>query len=196
MFDAMLSGDAVWFSVPALLGTFVFVLRVVLMMVGGDGDMDLDMDSPDIDLGDIDAGDHGSDEAFTVLSVQGVAAFMMGFGWGGIGGLLGAGWSVTASLAAGAVGGVLMTWLLAWLMSVMVALQSSGTVNREGAIGHVGDVYLTVPSHGQGKGQVRVVIGKRQRIYEAVSDGGELPSQSRVRVLAINDDKSLTVTPA
>lgn len=196
MFDTLLSGDAAWFSVPALLGTFVFVLRVVFMLVGGDGDMDLDLDTPDLDLGDVDASDHGSDEAFTVLSVQGVAAFLMGFGWGGVGGLLGAGWSVTASLVAGAVGGVLMTWLLAWLMSVMLAMQSSGTVKRERALGQVGDVYVTVPAHGRGKGQVRVVIGNRQRIYDAVSEDGELPSQARVRVLAINDDNSLTVAPA
>ena len=194
MFDSLLSGDAVWFSVPALLGSFVFVLRVVLMLVGGDGA--LDMDTPDVDLGDVDSGGHDSDQAFTVLSVQGVAAFLMGFGWGGVGGLLGAGWSVGGALASAVVGGVLMTWLLAWLMGVMVAIQSSGTVRREQAIGQVGDVYLTVPAHGSGKGQVRVVIGNRQRIYDAVSQDGELPSQSRVRVLAINDDNSLTVAPA
>ena len=62
---------AVWFTVPALVGTLFFSLRTALMFVGGveggvDADFDVDIDL-DVDM-DVDA-DH-STEAFKVLSIQ------------------------------------------------------------------------------------------------------------------------------
>ncbi|MBC8327250.1 MAG: NfeD family protein, partial [Planctomycetes bacterium] len=141
-------------------------------------------------------GDHlDPGHSFEILTVQAVAAFAMGFGWAGLGGLNGAGWSVTGSIGAGVAGGVVMTWLLAILLRGMYLLESSGNVRIEQALGSEGEVYASVPAREHGRGQVRVVIEGRQRIYNAVSDQEELPSGSRVRVARVNPDHTLTVVP-
>ncbi len=188
---------AVWFTVPALVGTLFFSLRTALMFVGGveggvDADFDVDIDL-DVDM-DVDA-DH-STEAFKVLSIQTIAAFMMGFGWGGLGGLRGAGWSVIMSTAFGIAAGVGMVWLLGKLLQAVSRLQSSGNVSIASTIDLEGSVYTAIPGHGQGRGQIRLVVGERERFYRAITEGEPILSKERVRVVGVNDDNSVTVARA
>lgn len=209
MLTRLFEDQALWFSAPALFGTGVFVLRMGLMLLGGgdghDGGHAIDVgdagdagDVHDVHFGgDGDGADgHDSEGAFDVLSFQSVAAFMAGFGWGGVGAHLGLGWTPTAAGAVGVASGVAMVWLLGLLLKGVHDLQTSGTLRMEAAIGSTADVYATIPARGQGRGQVRVVVKDRMRIVDAVSDDQPLPRSSRVRVLAVNDDRSLTVTAA
>jgi hypothetical protein len=193
MFERFFASETIWFGVPALAGTALFLIRMLLSLLGGDGDAH---------DGGMDGGahhGHGTDDsghAFTVLSVHSVAAFAMGFGWGGLGATLGAGWSPTAAMLTAAGAGVAMVWLLAWLLRAVWSLQSSGTVDPKSAIGTTGEVYVTVPEYQSGSGRVRLVIRNRERIYDAVTEGEALPPHARVRVLAVNEDSTLTVAPA
>ena len=156
-----------------------------------DADLDLDFDIDiDVDI-DTDAGD--SSEAFKVLSLQSIAAFMMGFGWGGLGGLRGTGWSLTMSAAFGVAAGAGMVWLLGKMLEAIYRLQSSGNISITQALDREGTVYNAIPAHGQGKGRIRLVIDDRERFYKAITDGEALASHHRVRVLRINDDNSVTV---
>ena len=198
MLAGLFQQEALFFSIPAVLGTTVFLIRLGLMSIGGiaegvDGvDVDIDVDA-DVDLGaDVDAGD--STQSFELLSVQSVAAFLMGFGWGGVGGLIGFDWSFPMSMLAGAVFGAGMVWLLGMLMKAMYDLSSSGNVNIQDAVGAQGTVYTNVPAKGDGRGKVRVVVNLRARIYNAVSDGDAIVTSSSVRVVRVNEDHTLTVT--
>ncbi len=194
MGDLLFGSPAAWFTVPAIVGTLFFSLRTALMFVGGgdlDADVDFDVDAGvDVDL-DADAGD--SSEAFKLLSIQSIAAFLMGFGWGGLGALRGAGWSLVMSGAFGVAAGAGMVWLLGKLLSLIFRLQSSGNVSIQQALDMDGTVYTAIPAHGSGRGMVRVVIDERERFYKAVTNGGGLASSERVRVLEVNDDNSVTV---
>ena len=205
MLQSLFDQEALLFTVPALLGTAVFLIRLGLMtIVGLDHDVDVphDVDIPhdvavdmqgDVDLGhDVESGD--STEAFKLLSIQSVAAFLMGFGWGGVGALLGFEWSFPMSLLLGVGFGLVLVWLLGILMKAMYDLQSSGNVRVEDAVGAEGQVYANVPASAGGRGQVRVVISDRARIYNAVSDGDAIKTGSRVRVVRVNEDRTLTVT--
>ncbi len=186
MYDLFFAHPASWFTIPALLGTAFFVIRLVLMFSGADGgdaEMDLDVDHSD------------STESFKILSIQGVTAFAMGFGWGGLGGLRGAGWDLTGSLAIGVVAGVGMVWLIIMLMRGIHSLQQSGNVPLAHMDGATGEVYIGIPGERKGTGQVRLVIGNRQRMVNAVTEGIELPTKSRVRVTRVNDDNTVTVIP-
>lgn len=189
MLEALFEGQAVWFSVPALLGTGIFVLRIAMMLIGGDG----------IDGGDTDAGGSldGDDStgAFEILSVQSVSAFLMGFGWVGIGCFLGAHWSSSVALVVGSLGGFLMVWIMGSVLGAVRGLESSGNIPLDRALGKVGEVYARVPAAGAGKGQVKLVLSNHQRIYNAISESSELSSGTRVRVTGVNDDNSLTVGP-
>ena len=145
---------------------------------------------------DLDADGGDSDAAFRVLSVQSVAAFLMGFGWGGLGGLRGAGWSPTMSVGAGIAAGVGMMWMLGKLLQAVYRLQSSGNVPIHHALEMEGTVYASIPGAGEGKGQVRIVIDDRERFYKAITDGEPIKSRERIRVVGVNDDNSVTVMRA
>jgi hypothetical protein len=191
MQDFFFADNAGWFTIPAVLGTAFFVFRMIMMIAGGhDGGLDIDVDQG----GDLHHGDPS--DAFKLLSIQSIGAFLMGFGWGGVGALRGTGLSLSMSLLVAIACGVGMVWLLAILLKGLMQLQASGNIPLDAAMGAVGEVYAQVPARGEGRGQVRVVVDDRQRIYNAISDGDAIGSNSRVRVIGVNDDNTITVTHA
>ncbi len=194
MLGGLFQQEALFFTIPAVLGTTVFLIRLGLMAIGGfaDGVDGVDVDA-DVDLGaEVEGGD--STDAFELLSVQSIAAFLMGFGWGGVGGLVGFDWSFPMSMLTGVAFGAGLVWLLGLLMKAMYDLQSSGNIRIQDAVGAQGRVYTNVPAKGDGRGQVRVVVNQRARIYNAVSDGDAIVTSSNVRIVRVNEDHTLTVT--
>ena len=189
MTELLFGDNAAWFGVPALVGTLFFFIRLVMLLVGGDHGLDLHHDSgAGISL------DHpDSSAAFKVLSVQTVSAFLMGFGWGGLG--VYRGWGLPASFAVpvGLGVGSGMVWLLTRMFTWIAGFQSSGTMDISAALYEEGTVYLTVPARRGGRGTVRVVVADRQQYYAAVTEGDAIASQARVRVTQVNDDNTLTV---
>ena len=201
MLDLFFSNNAGWFTLPAFVGTFFFVLRLILMTTGAVGDVDADVDAGgDFDAGggdfDGDGGDGGdhadSGDAFKLLSIQAIAAFLMGFGWAGLGAYKGSDWPWHISLLCAAIGGVGMVWLLTLLLKFIYSLQASGNINIQDAMDAEGTVYVKVPSDGK-RGQVRLVIDGRQRIFNAVSEEDVIETKRRVRVVRVNRDNTLTV---
>ena len=67
MLDRLFSQETMLFTIPALLGTGVFLLKMALMALGGFG-ADIDADA-DVDV-DVDADGSDSTDAFTLLSIQ------------------------------------------------------------------------------------------------------------------------------
>ncbi len=199
MWDTLFSGNTLFFSVPAVAGTLFFIVNMSLSFLGIDADgFDADAGGHAIggDVHGYSAGDpHHSTHAFKVLSIQSIGSFIMGFGWGGVGGLLGADWSFGTSLIAAIIGGLLMMWLLTWLLKIVHDLQSTGTLPIHASMGAQGEVYANIPQHGHGSGQVRLVVNERQRIYNAVSDGEALPTNTPVRVVRVNENNTVTVAP-
>ncbi|MFN0130937.1 MAG: hypothetical protein ACKVW3_00140 [Phycisphaerales bacterium] len=191
MVELFFGGGAAWYGVPALVGTIFFLFRVVMLLTGG-GHHDVAADAH-FDTGDAH---HDSGGDFQILSIQSVAAFMMGFGWGGLGALKGTSWSWAISVAVAVACGVAMVWLLAILLKGMSELQSSGTVRLDSTVGREGEVYLSVPSNREGTGQVRVSLTDRQRIFNAVSENEPLPTGTRVRIISANTDNTVTVARA
>jgi hypothetical protein len=128
-----------------------------------------------------------------IASLQGVSAFMMGFGWAGLGAYQGMKWSMLASMGVGLLGGIAMGLIFVGLLTTTRKLQTSGNIDFSRAKGSEGEVYATVPASGQGRGQVRLVIGGRQRIVQATSANSEVPTGKRVRVIEAKADNSVVV---
>lgn len=192
--EILFGGNAALFGVTAVIGTLFFLGRTALMLVGGDADLhhDLGFDAAGGHTGDL--GQHAdSDTAFKVLSIQTIAAFLMGFGWGGLGIVRGWGLPVFAGIGVGIVTGSGMAWVLGKLLIWIARMQSSGSLPMESALYEEGVVYVTVPGGRAGRGVVRVVVDDRMQYYPAVTDGAALDTQAAVRVTAINDDHTLTV---
>lgn len=182
------SGGAAWYTIPALVGTAFFLIRTLLMLMGAAVDLDLDSDGPD------------SGDAFQILSFQTLAAFAMGFGWGGLAAVRGFGWEGPAAIIIAIGCGAGMVWLLGILLKALADLQSSGNITLADTVGKEGEVYATIP--GGGRGQVRLVVSQRLRIYNALAaqsadvPGEDLPTGTRVRVISANPDNTLTVVRA
>lgn len=205
MLDALFANGAWIFSVPALLGTGIFLIKLVMMLIGGSDDLDLGGDASSADAGHVhDVGMDGShgdahhghahNALMAVASVQGVSAFAMGFGWAGLGAMNGMKWGMAASMGIGVLGGVGMAALFVLLISGVRSLQSSGTTNVANSVGTECEVYATVPAKGQGRGQVKVIVQGRMRIVQATQESdAEIATGSRVRVKKANDDGSVIV---
>jgi len=205
MFSAFFENGAALFTIPAILGTLFFLLRMGLMAAGaagGDADFDAggdldvaaDVDAMDADVDAVDV--DGATDAFKFVSVQSIAGFVMGFGWGGLIGRLTLEWDMLSSAALGVGGGLLTAWILVWVFRLIYSLQSSGNISISDTVGHEGRVYATVPARGEGRGQVQVVVNQRARLYNAVTEGDSITTGDAVRVVRVNGDNTLTVIRA
>lgn len=192
MNELLFEGNAGWFTIPALVGTVIFMLRIGLMMVGGIADVD----TPDVDVDGVHPDYGDTDYAFQILSIQAISAFAAGFGWGGVAAMRSFELSFAASVIIGLITGAGVMWLFATGMKAMFSLQSSGNTDIRQTVGREGEVYTRVPPKGEGSGSVRIVVDDRARIYNAVSDDGEIQRSGRIRVLQVNDDNTLLVGSA
>jgi hypothetical protein len=183
-----------------IIGGTLFILRTILMLVGGglsDGEVDADIGGDvfsdvDADL-DVEPADTGidSDFSFKLLSMQGLTAFFMMFGLVGLA-LLKANLAVFLTILGGGTAGLFSVLVISMIFSQMKHLQSDGTVDIKNAVGKSGSVYLNIPANGTG--QVRVAIQGRLRIFGAVSgDGKAIKTGENIRVIDVVDSNTLIV---
>lgn len=184
----------------AVIGGCLFMVRMVMMLLGGDhGDSDghVDMDhGGDVhaDGADVHA-DHGhasSDASFKLLSLQGLTAFFAFFGLSGLALTLEFKIADVASLIGAFAVGFGSMYAVAKLFQLFLGLQSSGTLSIQNAIGQEGTVYLTIPSGGVGK--VQITIQDRLKEFNAVAEGKkQLKTGDRVRVTEVTSGAVLKV---
>jgi hypothetical protein len=184
-------GAATWFALPAIVGTGGILVRLALVSLVGDGPSGDDAGAAGHDGAGV-AGSHG-DIAATAISVQGILTFLMGFGWAGLGSYRGTDLSPGISALIGTGTGVVFLAISAAMLRASRRLQSSGNVSIADLVGAEAEVYTIIPAAGQGQGQIKAVIGDRQRFVNAVSEGAELPARTRVKVVRANPDNTLTV---
>lgn len=180
------------FLACAVLGGALFLMRTILMFMGADHGIDIHTDLPhdvhlDVGGGHDAATGHdstGSDASFKVLTFQGLTAFFLMFGLTGLflsraahlGGFIG-------SIGGMAVGTSTM-WMIAKFFSMLLGLQSSGTMDLKNAVGQEGTVYLRIPPGGSGK--IQVTVQSRLEEFEATTESHEeIKSGEKVRVVFI-----------
>jgi len=193
MMNLLFGDSAPWFTAPALLGTGFLMIQLVLGEIGGDGALDMDLDV------DID-GDHPGAE-FGWLSLQSISAFFMGYGWIGFAAyrFLDVGFTGAAMIAV--LAGIGVAWLMVWLLRSFLKLQNNTNVSIRQARGMVGEVYVTVPPEGTGRGEVVLIINNSRHSYSAIQ-GGENASKpivthTRVKVRDVDTASNiLIVEPA
>lgn len=197
MSEFLFGNGAAWFSVPALIGTLFFAIRIVLALIG------LDFDDGGGDAGGMDVGDTGLEEGidhaestsvFKFLSIQTITAFAMGFGWGGLLGLRTLELNTAQSVAIGALLGTAFAWFVVWCFKLIYSLESSGNISIRDAMNNEGTVSSTIEPGRTGR--VRLNIGERQRAFTAITEGETLASGTRVRVTKINSNQTVTVVRA
>ncbi|MBT3981442.1 MAG: hypothetical protein HOE90_08820 [Bacteriovoracaceae bacterium] len=173
----------------ALIGTLLFVLKVLMLFMGGDSD------ASDID-GDLDFdGETHVDgaESFTLFSVQSILAFIMGCGWVGLAARhewkVGQGQAI--AMAAGF--GFAMMLLNAFLMGKMKSLNSNPRDDTSSATGQTGQAYTNIPERGQGSGQVEIAVGGKKQVLQAFSVGEKIDAFTPIIVKQVDSTGNLHV---
>ena len=201
------------FLIVGTVGSLVFVVQFVLMLVGGDSDGDADV-SADADVGvhggdgadgaidnapdgtDVDHVHADSDTGFKLLSIQGMSVFLMMFGLVGLAVNKGGKYGDGVSLLAGFITGFIFMYIVAKMFAFFKTLQNSGTMNLNNAVGQQGRVYLTIKPNEPG--QVEVVVQEHLKIFSARSnDESEIPTDTRVKVVSVMNNVMIVerVTP-
>lgn len=189
MMDMLFGAYAPWFTAPALLGSGFLIIQMILGELGGDGALDLDLD---VDI----QSDHPGSE-FGLLSAQSISAFLMGYGWIGFAAYRFLDVGFTGAAMIGVAAGVGVAWLMVWLLRTMLKLQNNTNVRIGMARGLVGEVYITVPPAGEGRGEVVLVINGSQHSYFAIQDGEgadeAIETHIRVRVRDVDTVSNILI---
>ena len=186
-----LTGVNKLFWALAIIFSVLFIIQFVFSVIGLDFDGDSDVDS---DM-DVDADDgYSLDRDFSILSIRSIIAFFTFFGWGGVLSLQG-GSSLTTTLIFSSVSGFVAMFLVAYMMYSFSRLSQAGNIDIGHAIMQIGEVYLTIPGARAGEGLVHVKIEDSLRELGAVTDGQNLPTGSKVRVLDVLEGNLLLVEP-
>ena len=186
-------------------GTFLGLQFLMLLVGIGGGDADVDVGGDvDMDIGDpsgdysVDSGEGASAAAathsFQVISTKTLTAFFTFFGLGGrLGGEME---MLTLPRLAVAVGcGLVAVFVVAYLWSMLMRLQSHGNVDVRRAVGTVGRVYLRIPGEETGHGKVTVTIQGRTVELLATTTEAEIATGSEVEVVALVGKATVKVVP-
>lgn len=177
------------FLICAFVGGVILFLRLVLMAFGFGHD--------DIGIHDGDIGhDHhvggDSDTSFQLVSLHGLTAFFLMFGLVGLTLHREAQTNVVLAIFGGGVAGMMMMFIVAYIASWMMKLQSSGNIDVRTAVGEEGTVYLSIPS--EGAGQAQISVQNRLRVMDAISkDKQPIPTGERVKVIEVVGGHTLVV---
>lgn len=200
---AGLSWIEIIYWAAAIIGGTLFVLRIIMMVIGGGldhGDVDIPHDLPhdiphDVHIGGdmhAEAGDHdAADASFKLLSVQGLTSFFMMFGLVGLA-LLKSDFSVVVTVIGATVAGLATVAITGLIFTQMKRLQMEGTINIKNTVGTQGTVYLTVPQ--QGTGQVQIIVQGSLKIFDAMSNNKEkIATGEKVQVVGVASGNTLLV---
>lgn len=176
------NGVEIFFLICAAIGGAFVIIRFVMLLVGLDHDA-----GGDTPIGghDVDGHHADSDVGFKLLSLQGITSFLMMFGLVGMAFYHQSRMGILISMLGGLAAGLASVWIIAKMFSLVVRLQSSGTIPIESTVGSQGKVYLTIPENGTGR--VLISVRNSLREYDASSqDNRRIETGAPVRVVWVD----------
>ena len=163
------------FAVFAYLGTLFFVLQFLFSLFGAEG------------YEEASGGD------FKWLSKQALSGFAMMFGWIGLTCVKEFSLDPVLSVVVSVAGGLVAFFVTGFIFRMAKGLRSSGSVFRiEDTLGKEAIVYHRINQGNPGK--ITVSLHDLTHEIDAISfSNEELPSFSTVRVIGMQDDKTVIV---
>lgn len=164
----------VYFCV-ACIASALLLVQLLLMIIGASTDIDFDVFE-------------GDDGGIGLFTVKGLTAFFAVGGWSATGAIIGNlhwGWSIPIFLVTGIIALVGM----GLLYKGMAKLQSNGVINPINAIGKEGEVYLRIPSSGQGHGKITIMLQEKLIEGDAITKGNApIPTGAMIQVVEVVGD--------
>ncbi|MDR2072746.1 MAG: hypothetical protein LBP60_04855 [Spirochaetaceae bacterium] len=182
----------------AIFGSVFFVLRIILIIVGGFGaDVPGDDLPPGAEPADLDHSPEleASDGAFKLLSLNSITGFIAMFGWAGLAAGSQYGLPFPLALLIAGCAGFFVLLITAALFYFAMKLKSPGAeFDIREAVGSAAEVYLQISPPNTGR--VSFAINGIKHESDAVSDTGEtIHSFERVKITRIVDSHTVAVTP-
>ena len=180
------SGPEQFFWGIALVASTLFVIQFAMSIIGLDTDTDLDSDGGMME--DVDG--------LNIISLRGILAGLMMFGWTGVA-VIGSGQNLIISAAWALAAGILALVGVAYLMRFFLRMQDRGqNFDLHNALDEIGEVYLRIPPSGKGAGKIHITFSNMYQQIDAIThSGAEIPTGSKVKVVEVTDDKLLRVEP-
>lgn len=191
----------------AIPATLILVIQTILSIFGighsegdvdFDGSIDVDMDS-DVDVMGGSAAESTSIDAIEsaaslkFFSVRGIVAFFSLFGWVGVV-LAEEGLNTILIFFIATISGLIGMFVIAMMFYLISKMQRNGNISIKNAIGHTGQVYLTIPAKQSGKGKIQITIQERYTEVEAMTNSQKsLSTGTMVRVVDVIDINTLLV---
>ena len=148
-----ITGVDVLFAAMAIVGTFLFIIYFLLILIGDftGGFFDFEMDA---------------DGIFHLFTIQGLLSFIMMFGIFGLP-VSQADQNAFVAIIAGTIAGTFSMYIVGKVFQMMASLEKDNTVEHSQAIGARGTVYRTI--HPGKTGEVQVEYQGALRTETAVA---------------------------
>jgi len=170
----------------AIIFSVLFIIQYVLSLFG----LDFIGDS---DGADAESGFH-LDADFAFISVRSIVAFFTFFGWTGVL-VLGKGVSVFWAFVFALASGFAAMVLVAYLFYLFSKLTQSGSTDLYQALFSTGEVYIPIPGNKNGAGKIQILIHGSLREMDAMTEGEQIPTGTKVKVTEIINDSIFMVMP-
>ncbi len=169
----------------AVISTILFIGITVLTFVGGDAEMNVDVDTEmDSDVG-ID---------FQFMTFKNIVAFFCIFSWTGIA-CIGAQLNLGLTIFISVVCGLIMMLIMVSLYYYMSKLQEDNTFQYKNALGKTAEVYTTIGKSKSSVGKVLIKVQGSMRELEALTTENEdLHLGNVVKVDQVTENGILIVT--
>lgn len=169
----------------AIPTSLIFLLQTIMTFIGAhhadsfDGGFDTQADGHD-------------GVGFQIFSFRNFVNFLLGFGWTGISlyGLVGNHYLL---IGLALLVGVLFVWMFFFLIKQLQRLSEDNSFQLESAIGKEVEIYLKIPAKRQGRGKVLVSVKGATHELEALTDGPEIPSGGKAKVVGVEKDALIVV---
>lgn len=173
----------------AALGTTLFALRIVAMMMFGLGDIE----SHDIEHIDQHGVDHHDMTAAKILTLHSIAGFLMMFGWISLLHSATPEAHLITSYAVGSIAGFMMIAITLMLMRLAILLEGKGAQFRiEESIGKLAEVYQEIPATDFGKIHV-TMHGTTRELLARSAQQQTIPSFTNVIITKVINNEAVEV---
>ena len=167
-----ITGIDILFAVMAIVGTFLFLIYFLLVMLFGFADDILPIDM-----------DMSADGIFHLFTIQGILSFMMMFGIFGLA-MTQADQHSLIAIIVGVIAGTVSMYIVGKIFQMMKGLEMDNTVKYSESIGAKGTVYRTINAGEHG--QVQVEYQGALRTSDAVAEDETLTIKTGKFIQVIN----------
>lgn len=173
-----------------LAASLIFLIQSIMTFIGADADSSFDVaDGSADDLSSLDPAGSGAN----LYTFRNLVNFLLGFGWSAIL-LQGSVRSTGLLLVISVVVGVGLVVAVMYIFKFLGGMQQSGNINVfKTAVGCQGTAYLAIPAERSGEGKIQITINNSVREYNAVTDGGRIPTGTPVTVVEVLDSRTMLV---